>query len=102
MRKSKKKTILKGNRLFYLVAIAAAVYVVSVFAQQRIKLYQFLEQEQEKQTQVAALKAEILRLEEEIKQGNTDAFVEKVARQQLKMLKPHEIIYIDMEKAKNE
>jgi len=97
-----RKKLLKGNRLFYMIILSALLYVVWVFGNQQIRLRAFQQQEKEKQQQVAALKQEVLRLEEEIKQSNTPEFVEKVAREQLKMVKPNEIIYIDMEKAKHE
>ena len=97
----KKKSIIKGNRLFYIVIFSVILYVAWIFGNQQIKLQTFQQQEQEKQKQVAALKQEVLRIEEEIKQSNTPEFIEKVAREQLKMVKPNEIIYIDMEKAKH-
>ena len=98
----KKKSIIKGNRLFYIVIFSVILYVAWIFGNQQIKLRDFQQQEQEKQKQVAALKQEVLRIEEEIKQSNTPEFIEKVAREQLKMVKPNEIIYIDMEKAKHQ
>lgn len=97
-----RKKLIKGNRLFYMIILFGMLYVVWVFGNQQIRLRTLQQQEKEKQQQVAALKQEILRLEEEIQQSNTPQFVERIAREQLKMVKPNEIIYIDMEKAKHE
>ncbi len=102
MSAKRKKSLIKGNRLFYIIIFSVILYVAWVFGNQQIKLNALQQQEQEKQEQVAILKQEVLRLEEEIQQSNTPEFIEKVAREQLKMVKPHEIIYIDSEKAKHE
>lgn len=100
MVQERKKRIRKGNKPFYLILLVVSLYVLWIFVSQQIKLYELTKQEEEYKKKVKALKAEVARLEEEIKQGNTPEFIEKVAREQLKMVKPNEIIYIDMQKAK--
>ncbi len=54
---------------------------------------------QEKQ-EIEKLEREIRELSEEIEEKDSLNFVEKVAREELKMVKPREIMYIDKNKEK--
>ncbi|MFT9494023.1 FtsB family cell division protein [Anaerosolibacter sp.] len=96
----KKKRIRKGNRPFYMILLVVGLYVAWVFVDQQIRLHALTEQEEVYKSKVEQLKQEIARREEEVKNANTPEFIEKVAREQLKMIKPNEIIYIDMHKSK--
>ena len=51
--------------------------------------------------EVAQIEKEIEELSEEIKNKESLIFVEKVAREDLRMVRPREIIYIDKNKDKN-
>ena len=51
--------------------------------------------------EVAQLKKEIQELDREIENKESLIFVEKVAREDLRMVKPREIIYIDKNRNKN-
>ncbi len=51
--------------------------------------------------EVAQLKKEIQELDQEIENKESLIFVEKVAREDLRMVKPREIIYIDKNRNKN-
>ena len=53
------------------------------------------------QQEVAQIEKEIEELNEEIKNKESLIFVEKVAREDLRMVRPREIIYIDKSKDKN-
>lgn len=55
----------------------------------------------EEEKGVAQLEYEIQELNKEIKGKDSLAFVEKIAREDLRMVKPREIIYIDKNKDKN-
>lgn len=52
------------------------------------------------QLEIETLKAEIDALNEEIENSHSLQFVEKVAREELGMVKPREIIYIDKNRIK--
>ncbi len=52
-------------------------------------------------TEVQSLEKEIKNLNKEIENSDSLQFVEKVAREDLGMVKPREIIYIDKNKKKN-
>lgn len=53
-------------------------------------------------SEIKSLKKDISDLKEEIEDSNNMEFVEKVAREDLGMVKPREIIYIDKNKVFNE
>lgn len=59
------------------------------------------ERKKQQQEEIAKLKEEIQQLETEIENKDTLEFVEKVARDELRLVKPREIIYIDKNKEKN-
>lgn len=100
MMQQRKKRVRRGNRPFYMILLVIGLYVVWIFVSQQMKLHELTEQEAAYKKRVEVLKQEVARREEEVKNGNTPEFIEKVAREQLKMVKPNEIIYIDMHKAK--
>ncbi len=100
MVQQRKKRIRKGNKPFYMLLLVIGLYVGWIFVDQQLRLHKLAEQEGTYKKRVEQLKQEVARREEEIKSANTPEFIEKVAREQLKMVKPNEIIYIDMHKAK--
>ena len=51
--------------------------------------------------EIQAMEREIAKLESEIENSSSLDFVEKVARDELGMVKPREIIFIDKDKKKN-
>lgn len=53
------------------------------------------------EVEIEALEEEIGELENDLENSDSLEFVEKVARDELGMVKPREIIYIDKEKIKN-
>lgn len=53
------------------------------------------------QSDIKALEKEIDELNKEIENSDSLEFIEKVAREEMGMVKPREIIYIDKNKFKN-
>ena len=51
--------------------------------------------------EIKKLEKDIVNLKKEIDNSNSSDFVEKVAREDLGMVKPREIIYVDKEKSLN-
>ncbi len=99
MARRKKKT--KGIRLIHLVLIFLLVYVAIVFTHQS-KLSRDLNAKKSKNlAEIETLEKEIGELNEEIEMSGTLEFVEKVARDELGMVKPREIVYIDKNKPEN-
>lgn len=95
MTKKKKRTRLG---LIHLLTFAIIVYLVSVFWNQRNLMKNLQSQEEENILVNKSLEEEILQLEKEIEESQTLQFVEKVAREELGMVKPKEIIVIDKNK----
>lgn len=94
----KRKRKNKGIRLIHLVLIFLLVYVAVVFTHQN-KLNKDLNAKKSKNlAEIEALENEIADLNEEINLSGTLQFVEKVAREELGMVKPREIVYIDKNK----
>lgn len=98
MERKKKK---RRFRLFHLICIFLLFYVSIVFIHQQ-KLMKSLEAKKtENMLEVKDLEKEIKQLEKEIENSDSLEFVEKVARDELGMVKPKEIIYVDKNKTKN-
>lgn len=95
----KKKT--GRMRLIHLVLIVLGIYVAIVFNHQRNLMKDLNTKKSIKQAEIQALEIEIGELNKEIKTSGSLEFVEKVARDELGMVKPREIIYIDKNKPKN-
>ncbi len=96
-RKRKKMKI----RLIHMVICFLVIYITLIFWNQR-KLMDNLEaRKQIILAEIDELENDIDELNEEIQSSDTLQFVEKVARDDLGMVKPREIIYIDKNKKKN-
>jgi len=100
MDNKRKKSKVKRNRPLFLIVLVILLYVSWILISQRIKLQELTKQEEELQKKVEQLKEEEQRLAEERELLNDPKYIERVARERLKMVKPNEIIYIDHEKAK--
>lgn len=60
-----------------------------------------IERKEKEEMEIAKLEKEIQQLNEEIQDKDSLEFIEKTARENLKMLKPREIMYIDKNKDRN-
>lgn len=95
--KRKKRRLKLGHIFFYLILL----YIGIILWNQK-KLAKELTIKRDKVfSETEALKADIDKLEEEIQISDSLKFVEKIAREELGMVKPREIIYIDKNKKKN-
>ncbi|AOQ22590.1 Cell division protein FtsL [Moorella thermoacetica] len=81
----------KKRRLWpELIIILVAVYLLYSFAHLGLALYQTNLQIQAYENQKAALLQENTRLRQEIQELNSDSYIEKVAREELGLVKPGE------------
>lgn len=97
MRKRKKKRI----RPMYLVFLLLSIYIVVVMLNQRKLMKNLGSRKAELQNEIDILEKDINELNNEIENSDSLQFVEKVAREELGMVKPREIIYVDKKKLKN-
>lgn len=98
MEKKRKKKKLK---LRYIIIGFLFVYLGLIFWNQRTLMKRLETKRQAIEAEVNNLEREIESLNKEIGDSDSLQFVEKVARDELGMVKPREMIYIDKNKRKN-
>ncbi|NLM04929.1 MAG: septum formation initiator family protein [Clostridiales bacterium] len=98
MKNPKKRKKSKNNRIFKLILLLFIGYFVITMYQQKCEMELLRQQEAEYMEKIEQRKKEIAALEEQLKQSNDDEYIEKIARQQLKMVGSDEIIIIDIGK----
>lgn len=93
---AKKKRIKKrGIRITHVLAVLLLIYLVSALNHQR-QLMNTLESKKEiLQSEIVLLEDSIEDINSQIEKSGSLEFVERVARDELGMVKPREIIYID-------
>lgn len=96
-RKRKKRKL----RLAHIVLLSVIIYVLLIFRNQNILKKELEAKKEIVQSEINELEQEIDELNKEIENSDSLQFVEKVARDELGMVKPREIIYIDKNKKKN-
>ncbi len=94
MKKKRKNWI---SRILILILVC---YVAGTFINQRIKLHDLNKEQAQLQKQITQLKKEANQLKLEKKKSNDLKYIEKAAREDLKMVKSNEIIYIDTNRTK--
>ncbi|MDR7855676.1 septum formation initiator family protein [Tissierella sp.] len=96
-----KKRKKKRLRLIHMIIGFFFIYITLIFWNQK-NLMEGLEAKRDYNLkEIQVLEKEIENLNEEIENSNSLQFVEKIARDELGMVKPREIIYIDKNKKKN-
>lgn len=95
MAKQKRK-IKSRFRLIHLALIVVIVYVAFTFNNQRIHMNSLEAERTEIEEEIAILEDEIEDLRYEIDNSDSLEFVERVARDELGMVRPREIIYVDI------
>ena len=98
MKKQKKR---RGLKLIHLITLSILVYLVGTFWNQKKMMNQLRTKETNNILTNEQLEMEIKELEEQIEDSQTLQFVERVAREELGMVKPREIMVIDKDKKKN-
>lgn len=89
----------RGFRLIHLVLILLGLYLIVAINHQRGLMKDLQAKKEMNLNQISLLEKEIQALNEEIESSGTLEFVEKVAREELGMVKPREIIYVDRNKS---
>ena len=97
----KRKKSKKRFKLFHLLIYFMFLYVIAIFWNQRTLMKNLEAKKIINEAEVKILEKEIKDLEKEIENSEGLQFVEKVARDDLGMVKPREIIYIDKDRKKN-
>ncbi|MFO7152700.1 MAG: septum formation initiator family protein [Bacillota bacterium] len=84
------KKRIKWSRVLLLIFL---VYFVYTFTAQQLKINDLKRQEMELSREIERLSAERAELQKEIELLNTDSYIEELARDQLGLVKPGEILY---------
>lgn len=95
-RKSNKKR--KGISIFHIILAVLSVYVVVTFINQEFVIRDLNKQNKVADTDLKDLKENIKNLEKKIDKSETVEYIERIAREELDMVKPNEIIYKDKDK----
>lgn len=90
----------KGFRLKHLLILLFIFWVGKSLISQQIAIKNAEKIILQEKQEIEKLEREIRELSEEIEEKDSLNFVEKVAREELKMVKPREIMYIDKNKEK--
>lgn len=96
-----KKKNKRRFRFRRLLLIGLVIYLSAIFVHQSTLISNLEDKRQKTETEIKGLETEIRELNKEIENSDSLEFVEKVARNDLGMVKPREIIYIDKNKVKN-
>ncbi len=84
------------------IALVFSIYFVYTFVEQSFRMTGINAEINTKKAQLDEINGEIQSLESELEQVNDIEFIEKIARQKLKMVKPRDIIYVDSDKPMEE
>lgn len=95
MKKKKRK---KKIKLIHIVLLFLFIYVGIIYYNQHKLLNELEAKRVERLSEVEKLKSEIEGLHYQIENSDSLEFVERIAREDLGMVKPREIIYIDKNK----
>lgn len=96
--KNKKKR--KRFKLRHLIILFLVFMIGKTFISQGIMIKNLTDKKEKEGKEIAQLEKEIQQLNYEIQDKDSIEFIEKVAREDLRMVKPREIIYIDRNRDK--
>lgn len=94
-RKTVKKTNVKKLLQAFLVVLVC-VYAAVVFVQQKITLSKCEKIAEDYKDKISSAQLEQQRLEDELKQADTDEYLERIARDKLGLVKANERVFIDI------
>lgn len=97
MKKRKKRRF----RFRRLLIIGFLIYLSAIFIHQSTLINNLEDKKLKAEMEIKELETDIRSLTKEIENSDSLEFVEKIARDDLGMVKPREIIYIDQNKVKN-
>ncbi|MFA5524702.1 MAG: septum formation initiator family protein [Tissierellales bacterium] len=91
----------KKIRLVHLIILALALYLGITYLNQQKMINALKSERLQKQQEKQELDNEIEDIEEKLKYTDSLEYIEKMAREELKMVKPDEIIIIDRDRNKD-
>lgn len=91
----------KKLRLKHLLLLAIILYIANIFINQKTMMDGMVAKKVALEKQIQDLEKDIDDLNRDVENSDSLEFLERVARDELGMVKPREIIYIDKEKIKD-
>jgi cell division protein FtsL len=101
-KKKKKGSFFKRNKIGLILIGILIAYLSITMINQQIKLNQLMKEEKQAQERVEELKQKVSEMKKLIEESENPEFIEKIAREKLKMVKQNEIIYIIQDKEKSD
>ncbi len=98
VRKNKKK---RRVRLYHIILLFISMYILVIVVKQNKLKQELILKEKEVQADIELLQEDIEALNKEVEKKGSIEFLENTAREELGMVKPNEIIYIDKKLYKN-
>jgi len=89
----RKRYLIKRNRFFVVLAFCFAVYLGVVLVQQELKMMELKQEAQQVQQHAQALNKEITQLKDDLASSQSMDYIERQAREKLRMVKPDEIVF---------
>lgn len=96
--KKKPRRPKKKLSLSHVILAVLSIYVVVTFIKQEFVIRDLKEKDQLVGKELKSLKEDVSDLGKKIDKSKTVKYIEKIAREELNMIKPHEIIYKDKNK----
>ena len=90
----RKHSFIRRNQITFVLVILFTAYVGVTWIKQEVVLRELRYENTILQEEMDGIDVEIAKLEEEIEESSDIDYVEKIAREKLKMVKSNEIIYI--------
>ncbi|HSH36796.1 septum formation initiator family protein [Schnuerera sp.] len=97
-RRGRKKS---GFRLTHLILLLLVFGIGKTLISQNMMIKDLTNKKLKEEEEIAQLQEDIEELNDEIKNKDSLTFVEKIAREDLRMVRPREIIYVDKGKDKS-
>ncbi len=101
MKKKDKKKRKRKLGIFRIVLFGMLIYLVVTLFKQNLMMKELQDKKISLKNDISILEDEIDALNDEIENSDSLTFIEKVARDELGLVKPREIIVIDKSKIKN-
>jgi cell division protein DivIC len=95
---SKRKNFTGQYAVIYMFLILTILSMGYGVVDQVLKVREYKKEMNSLRSQISKVDEDIKELEENKKYINKDEYIEKIAREKLSMVKPEEIIYIDINK----
>ncbi len=97
MKSKRKRSKFKIRHIFFLIAL---IYGLSIFINQQSMIRELNQKKAQKNSEMKNLQSEVIQRDEKLKYVYSPEYIERLAREELGMVRPNEKIFIDKNKNK--